>query len=69
MMRARPDSPALIGVMGEHRHKAGELMVPYRFMAMDRRGLQSGTDALETEAVLKDFGMAPTAVDIGLQSL
>ena len=33
--RARPDSHAPIGVMGEHGHKAGEMMLAYRFMAMD----------------------------------
>ena len=52
---ARPDSHAPIGVMGEHGHKAGEMMLAYRFMAMDMRGLQSGTDAVETADVLKEF--------------
>ena len=63
-VRARPDSHAPIGVMGEHGHKAGEMMLAYRFMAMDMRGLQSGTDAVETADVLKDFMMAPTAMDM-----
>ncbi len=61
---ARPDSHAPIGVMGEHGHKAGEMMLAYRFMAMDMRGLQSGTDTVETADVLKDFMMAPTAMDM-----
>ncbi len=63
-VRARPDSHAPIGVMGEHGHKAGEMMLAYRFMAMDMRGLQSGTDTVETADVLKDFMMAPTAMDM-----
>ena len=63
-VRARPDSHAPIGVMGEHGHKAGEMMLAYRFMAMDMRGLQSGTDTVETVDVLKDFMMAPTAMDM-----
>ena len=62
--RGRPDSHAPIGVMGEHGHKAGEMMLAYRFMAMDMLGLQSGTDAVETADVLKDFMMAPTAMDM-----
>ena len=45
--------------MGEHGHKTGEVMLSYRFMAMDMQGLQSGTTAVETPEVLKDFMMAP----------
>ena len=33
-------------------------------MAMDMRGLQSGTDTTETADVLKDFMMVPTAMDM-----
>ena len=51
----RPDSHAPIGVMGDHAHKTREWMLSYRFMAMDMRELQSGTTALETADVLKDF--------------
>ena len=29
------DCPAPIGVMGEHQHKAGEMMFGYRFMTMN----------------------------------
>ncbi len=62
--RARPDCHAPIGVMGEHGHKAGEMMLAYRFMVMGMQGLQSGTDSVETADVLKDFMMAPTAMDM-----
>jgi len=61
---ARPDGHAPIGVMGEHGHKAGEMMLAYRFMAMDMRDLQSGMDAVDTVDVLKDFMMAPIAMDM-----
>ena len=64
IVRARPDSHAPIGVMGEHGHIAGEMMLAYRFMVTDMLGLQSGTDAVETSDVLKDFMMAPTAMDM-----
>ncbi len=40
------ECPAPIGVMGEHQHKAGEMMLGYRFMTMNMQGLQSGTDAV-----------------------
>lgn len=57
---SRPDSHAPIGVMGDHAHKTREWMLSYRFMTMDMRGLQSGTTALETADVLKDFMVTPT---------
>ena len=60
--KSRPDSHAPIGVMGDHGHKSREVMLSYRFMAMDMQGLQSGTTTVETTAVLKDFMMAPTAM-------
>lgn len=49
--KSRPDSHAPIGVMGEHAHKASEVMLSYRFMAMEMRGLQSGITALATTDV------------------
>lgn len=52
--------------MGEHVHKASEVMLSYRFMAMDMPELQSGTTPLETTDVLKDFMMAPT--QMGMQT-
>ena len=62
--KSRPDSHAPIGVMGDHGHKTREVMLSYRFMAMDMRGLQSGTTTVETAEVLKDFMMAPTAMQM-----
>ena len=58
------DCPAPISVIGTHVHTSGELMFSYRFMAMDMRGLHSGTDAVATADALKDFMMAPTAMDM-----
>ena len=62
--KSRPDSHAPIGVMGDHGHKTGEVMLSYRFMAMDMQGLQSGATTVETAEVLKDFMMAPTAMQM-----
>lgn len=58
------DCPAPISVIGNHVHTSGEMMFSYRFMAMDMQGLQSGTDVVATADVLKDFMMAPTAMDM-----
>ncbi|MCY3740447.1 MAG: transporter [Candidatus Poribacteria bacterium] len=65
----RPDSHAPIGVMGDHGHKTGEMMLSYRFMTMDMRGLQSGTVPLKTADVLKDFMMVPTQMDMQMHML
>ena len=67
--KSRPDSHAPIGVMGEHAHKASEVMLSYRFMAMDMHGLQSGTTARKTTDVLKDFMMAPTQMGMQMHML
>jgi hypothetical protein len=40
----RPDSHAPIGVMGDHFHKSGEVMLSYRYMHMDMAGNRSGTN-------------------------
>lgn len=65
LKQSRADSHAPIGVMGDHGHKIGEMMLSYRFMKMDMQGLQSGTVTLETAEVLKDFMMVPT--QMGMQ--
>ena len=47
----RADGHAPIGVMGEHRHKTGGVMLSYRFMHMDMEGYRSGTNGLSPEQV------------------
>ena len=42
---SRPDGHAPIGVMGDHRHEAGEIMFSYRFMYMNMDGSRDGADA------------------------
>ena len=61
---SRPDSHAPVGVMGDHAHKKREFMLSYRFMAMDMHGLQFGSTSLKPADVLKDFMMAPTAMQM-----
>ena len=55
--------------MGDHGHKTGEVMLSYRFMAMDMRGLQSGRETLETADVLKDFMVTPTQMGMQMHML
>ena len=40
------DGHAPIGVMGDHVHGAGEVMLTYRLMPMAMKGLQNGTAEL-----------------------
>ncbi|MBZ6378144.1 alpha-amylase [Pacificimonas flava] len=42
---------APIGVMGDHRHAAGELMFSYRLMHMEMSGVQVGTGDISADTV------------------
>ncbi|GAB5465912.1 MAG: hypothetical protein Kapaf2KO_13480 [Candidatus Kapaibacteriales bacterium] len=48
----RADSHAPISVMGDHYHKSGELMFSYRFMNMQMKGVQSGSDNIDPESII-----------------
>ena len=61
---ARPDSHAPIGVMGDHRHAAGEVMFSYRYARMSMRGDRDGTDRLRLRSVLRSFPVAPFSMDM-----
>lgn len=54
----RAASHAPIGVMGDHRHKAGEWMVSYRYMQGGMDGLRQGTNDRDPAAVLQSGGNA-----------
>ena len=47
----RADGHAPIGVMGDHLHKTGEVMLSYRYMHMNMDGYRSGTSRIGPEAV------------------
>jgi hypothetical protein len=53
---SRPDGHAPIGVMGDHTHEAGEMMLSYRFMAMNMDGNRDGTEEIPAEDVLSPSG-------------
>ncbi len=64
---ARPDGHAPIGVMGDHRHAAGEWMVSYRFMRMEMDGSRDGSDRLTDQVVLaQGFSVTPTSMDMDM---
>jgi hypothetical protein len=53
---SRADSHAPIGVMGDHRHEAGEVMLSYRFMRMMMQGSRDGTDAIDNSEIVSPSG-------------
>jgi hypothetical protein len=67
--RPRPDDHAPIGVMGDHMHKKGELMLSYRYMFMNMNGNRSGTDRIGTDAVNASFPVAPFDMDMEMHML
>ncbi len=59
-----PEGHAPIGVMGDHTHKTGEVMLSYRYMFMSMDGNRDGTSDVSTSEVLEDFMVAPTDMDM-----
>lgn len=53
---SRADSHAPIGVMADHRHEAGEIMLSYRFMYMSMEGSRDGTDAIADADIIAPSG-------------
>ncbi len=54
-----PDEHAPIGVMGDHAHKSGKLMLSYRYDRMEMDGNRDGTGGVSTAEVLQDFIVSP----------
>ena len=48
----RADGHAPIGVMGDHMHKTGEVMLSYRFMYMDMRGNRIGDNSVDPATIV-----------------
>jgi hypothetical protein len=63
---ARPDGHAPLGVMGDHTHERGEVMVSYRFMPMRMTGNRDGTDELPAASVLARFPVAPLRMQMSM---
>lgn len=60
------DDHAPIGVMGDHLHSRGEIMLSYRFMRMEMDGNRIGTESVSAETVLDDFMVTPTEMPMGM---
>ncbi len=56
---ARPDDHAPIGVMGDHGHKKGELMLSYRYGRMEMDGNRSGSRNISSDEVRRSFFVSP----------
>ncbi len=69
----RPDGHAPIGVMGDHTHEAGEVMLSYRFMYMNMDGNRDGTDRVSPDEVVDpnnyNFIVSPTSMPMGMHML
>jgi len=60
---------APVGVMGDHTHAKGEWMFSYRYMHMDMDGNRDGTNRISDQAILNDFMVAPTDMDMDMHML
>lgn len=65
----RPDGHAPIGVMGDHRHGAGEWMVSYRYMRMAMADNLDGTNKLSNEQIYENFMVAPQEMSMTMHML
>ena len=70
---SRPDAHAPIGVMGDHTHERGEVMLSYRYMHMDMESSRDGTATVSDSEILsptgRDFRVTPTAMPMSMHML
>jgi hypothetical protein len=66
---ARPDGHAPLGVMGDHTHEKGELMLSYRYMPMRMDGNRDGTQDLAPADVLTCFPVTPLRMPMQMHML
>lgn len=55
----RPDLHAPIGVMGDHLHEKGGLMLSFRYMNMAMNGNKSGSDNISDDVIYNNYMVAP----------
>lgn len=58
----RPDAYAPIGIMGDHLHHKGGLMVSARYMTMSMEGNLQGSDDVANMAIFQNYMVAPQAM-------
>lgn len=67
---SRPVDHAPIGVMGDHVHKKGEIMLSYRDMKMVMDGNRDGTNHVSTQGVFdQGFMVAPTRMRMDMHMI
>jgi hypothetical protein len=66
-----PAEHAPIGVMGDHTHKKGEVMLSYRYMRMGMDGMRDNDDRISRSEVLADpnFAITPKNMDMEMHML
>lgn len=65
----RADAHAPIGVMGDHLHAKGGLMVSLRHMNMAMDGNRSGANTISDNDIYKNFIVAPQAMNMNMYML
>lgn len=63
---SRPDGHGPIGVMGDHMHKKGDLMLSYRYMRMEMDGTRQGTHSVTPQQVLGSYMMTPLTMQMDM---
>ncbi|MDY6942446.1 MAG: transporter [Pseudomonadota bacterium] len=65
---SRVDAHAPIGVMGDHTHNAGEVMLSYRYMHMEMDGNRIGTDSVSVAEALAagPYAVVPVKMDMDM---
>ena len=66
---SRADSHAPIGVMGDHTHNEGELMLSYRYMTMSMTDNISASKKISDDEILADFMVAPKSMTMQMHML
>ncbi len=61
---SHPAAHAPIGVMADHTHHAGGVMLSYRYMRMGMNGLRDEDERVSRSHVLQDFMVTPTHMDM-----
>lgn len=65
----RPDAHAPIGVMGDHLHHKGGVMVSIRYMHMNMEGNKSGTSSIANATIYNSYMVAPQKMNMNMYML
>jgi nitrous oxide reductase accessory protein NosL len=65
----RPDANAPVGIMGDHLHAKGGLMVSLRYMNMAMRGNKTGTKDVDNNTIYTNYVVAPQEMTMEMYML